>query len=227
MTDQLAPVRKCGRCRCLRSDFTKSERLCDRCTDPETRRAQWAATKTDPERHARHLESKRKARVKQAAKLAELQRVRAARWRVVNGGDDEGDDVDPIAYRQRMVVAPLMARYAAGESTTEIAAAVGRSPGHVYRLLQAAGVKFRTRGEATSIAIIKWGKLRAATVDAAAPSELYAEYAGGSSLAALAKKFGYTIIVVKRILTGANIRIRSSEEQWKIQFGANKWGASK
>lgn len=158
--------RKCSRCKCWRVDFTRNKRRCDVCTDPVGRHKRWLELKANSKKYKAFLASKRVARAAQKAK-------RLSGYRPVELPTDAAEDPDidhvrvaAAAYTEarrqsaekarELRVAPLVAQYEGGASTTEISVRTGLSPGYVYKLLKDAGVQFRNRASATSVGMSRW-----------------------------------------------------------------------
>jgi hypothetical protein len=147
--------KKCHRCKCRRTEYTRDPNVCDQCF--AWRRAAYLKTKADPEKHAKLLEQKREARKR--AKQRHADWVAQLREIKVDLGPEAYDYIIPEKPTRRIppeVIAEMVRRYEQGESTTDIAKATGRNAGGVYSILKHSGVKFRSRPEATSMAIRQW-----------------------------------------------------------------------
>lgn len=181
--------------------------------------------KGDPVKHEAWKAAKRALRAKEKKECEEAaiarERARLKRFREVKLRDT-GEEIWDVSERD-LFLAHIQKRYAAGASTTQIGQEVGRSPGNIYTLLKEAGTVFRSRSEATQKAMVNWHSFRKLVgtekaVTGPQPNEVAKVYASGASLAATARVLGLSVEAVKVRLRRAGVNVRTSAEQWALQF---------
>lgn len=205
----------------MKQNFSNGRKRCDDCASD---RGTFLAIRSDPVRWAKWLADKRERNAKQRKAKRDLEKQRLARFKLVEADPDEElpDDVKPLKYAN---VAPLWAkRYAAGESSMDIAKSENVTPGVVYQELIKQGVVLRNRSTAVSQAMVKWyasgpkKRVCRSRISVFDQDEIVSLYASGQSLKQISVTTGRMLVTIKKVLVSRGVRIRTAEEQWNLMF---------